>query len=101
MYNLLNLFVVGGKTVFQYGDSVQSFPNVFFIKNSIFACIISTKRVPCEFTRQKKKKLSGGQVQEQVFVVMEFTDQVKIYYMTFRYIVFQVINISFDIMLTC
>ena len=33
----LNLFVVGGRSLFQYGDSVRSFANVLFIKDSVFA----------------------------------------------------------------
>ena len=37
----------GRKIVFQYGDSVQFFASVFFIKDSIFASTIATKRAPC------------------------------------------------------
>ena len=33
----LNLFLVGGRSFFQYGDSVRSFANVLFIKYIIFA----------------------------------------------------------------
>ena len=33
----VNLFVVGGRSFFQYGDNVQSFANVLFIKDSVFA----------------------------------------------------------------
>ena len=51
----LNISAAEGKFL-QYGDSGQSFP-----KDSIFAC---------------KKKVSGEQEQEQVFV-MEFTVQVS------------------------
>ena len=37
----LNLFVVGGRSFFQYSDSVQSFAKCFFFKNSIFAYKLS------------------------------------------------------------
>ena len=33
----LNLFVVGGRSFFQYGDGMRSFANVLFIKDSVFA----------------------------------------------------------------
>ena len=75
MCDPLNRFVVGGRS-FPVRDSVRSFPNVFFIKDSIFACTISTKRASCEFAHPKNR-LSGGQEQEQVFVATEFTDQVS------------------------
>ena len=50
VYDLLNIFVVGGKWFLQYGDSWRS---------------------------SLVKKVSGGQEQEQVFVAMEFTVQIS------------------------
>ena len=49
----------------------RSFANV---SDSIFACTISTKRAPCEFVHPKNKP--SGRQEQQVFVAMEFTDQV-------------------------
>ena len=49
----LNLFVVVGRSF--SSTSVQSFANVFFIKESIFASTISTKRAPCEFAHTKRQ----------------------------------------------
>ena len=54
----LNISVVGGKLFCSTVTLCDHFPK----DNCIFAC---------------KKKASGGQEQEQVFVAMEFADQVS------------------------